>query len=305
MLKYAKRLLGGSAPDPVDAAMDARPPGGTTGPSRDAPPVHLFHIAYSPATWANIPPGAQALKNFTSRSDWREYWPIRTFLLNERLDEEAFYGFFSPRLQEKTGLTYEAMARFIQDSPADCDICLFSPFPELSAFFPNVFDQFEFMFPGAEAVCQAFFRHAGLEVDLRNLVMDAHQTVFSNYFAARPRFWRAWLDLNEKLFAVCEGADSPLKRTLNAPTRYAGDVQYKVFIMERTASLLLTLDGRWRTRAFNTFYLLGEFPEQAVLCQALKSAMRQQHAPEYRQMYDHTRRGVFGDRWEQVPGRIL
>ena len=31
------------------------------------------------------------------RPDWREYWPIRRFLLEGTPDPDAFYGFFSPR----------------------------------------------------------------------------------------------------------------------------------------------------------------------------------------------------------------
>ena len=73
--------------------------GNTTDPmqvmSPALPPVHLYHIAYSEKTLAEVPPGYLILDNVNSpRNDWREYWPIRRFLIDEDLDENAFYGFF-------------------------------------------------------------------------------------------------------------------------------------------------------------------------------------------------------------------
>ncbi len=75
----------------------------------------------------------------------------------------------------------------------------------------------------------------------------------SNYFVARPAFWRAWLDINEKLFALCEGADSPLRQSLVYATNYSGAVERKVFLMERIVSLLLTINPAWKVHCYNTF----------------------------------------------------
>ena len=70
------------------------------------PPIHLHQIAYSIATLAAVEPGYRVLDNLANpRPDWYEFWPIRQFLLNEPLDDAAWYGFFSPKFGAKTGLT--------------------------------------------------------------------------------------------------------------------------------------------------------------------------------------------------------
>ena len=70
-----------------------------------APPIHLRLSAYSQPVRDAIAPGWQVLDNLNNeRPDWFEYWPIRRFLLGDELDEQAFYGFFSPKFSAKTGL---------------------------------------------------------------------------------------------------------------------------------------------------------------------------------------------------------
>jgi hypothetical protein len=255
-------------------------------------PVNLYHIAYSPKTLSEVAPGYEVLNNVDSpRNDWREYWPIRRFLLEEKIHAESYYGFFSPRFLEKTGLSHAQVTAFVQTAAADADVTLFSPQPDMGAFFLNVFEQAETFDPGFIAASEAFLEAVGMPVRLADLVMDSRQIVFSNYIVARPAFWREWLCLTEKLFAICEGEDSALQRALICETSYPGAVQRKVFLMERLASLLLAVDPRWRGRTFNPFALawsssrLNQFRLEAVLSDALKIAMREQGFPEYRQAF--------------------
>jgi hypothetical protein len=258
--------------------------------------VNLFHIVYNEATRDSMPPGYQMLDNMAhERDDWREYWPIRRFLLDgiarQSLDEDAWYGFFSPRFIEKTGLTAEHVAQFVRTSPPDTDVTTFSPQPDMGAFFLSIFEQEELFQPGFIAASEAFLAAIGTEVKLATLVMDSRQIVFSNYIVARPAFWRRWLEINEQLFAICEGAAGPqhqaLQQTLTDTTAYPGAVPRKVFLMERIASLILTLEPKWKVRAYNTFDCawsasrLNEFRDEAVMSDALKIAMREQGFPQY------------------------
>jgi hypothetical protein len=96
--------------------------------------------------------------------------------------------------------------------------------------------------------------------------------------------------MNEKLFAICEGADSAdgeVRHALLHATNYTGAVQRKVFLMERIVSLLLTINPAWKVHAYNTFACawsatkLGESKLDAVISDALKIAMREQGFPHY------------------------
>lgn len=249
--------------------------------------IHLFQIAYSEETLQAIEPGYSALNNLENlRPDWYEYWPMRHFLLNTALDESGFYGFFSPKFYQKTGLRYTDVVEFVATHAATTDVVLFCPQPDISAFFLNVFEGGELFDPGKMAACEAFLETTGLQVPLRSLVMDSRTTVFSNYFVARPAFWRRWLEINERLFAMCEDQHHPLHAALTRPTNYP-NTQRKVFIMEGMASLLLTIEPHWRTKAANFFRsawsgtTLSKYREEAVLSDALKIAFREQGFPEY------------------------
>lgn len=243
-----------------------------------------------------IPPGFLLLDNLDSpRSDWREYWPIRNFLKNATLSNDSFYGFFSPRFREKTGLTYSQVMAFIEDSKPDTDLISFSPQPDMGAFFINVFEQEEYLNPGFLAGSEEFFAAIGMPLNFKSLLMDSRQIIFSNYFVAKPRFWREWLALNEKLFAICEGGESALRQSLTQPTSYPGAVQRKVFLMERIASLLLTLNSNWKVRSYNTFKMpwstnaLSKFPFEAIVSDALKIAMKEQGFDHYKDAFETLR----------------
>ncbi len=262
-------------------------------------PVHLNLIVYNEASRALAGPGWGVLDNLANpRPDWYEYAPIRRVLQEEALDEAAFYGFFSPKFSAKTGLSPEDVRAFVHRHEATADVMVFSPQPDMGAFFLNVFEQGEAFDAGLIAATEALLAHAGRPVALRTLVMDARQIVFSNYFVARPAFWREWLALNEVLWAVCEGLDpaapAGLREALTAPTTYrTGEVaaQRKVFVMERLASLLLATQPRFRGVAHNPFgfgWSMSRFrqhPTEAYISDALKRAWREQPWPQYLQAY--------------------
>lgn len=253
--------------------------------------IHLHHIANSRETYDNVEAGYRILDNTENiRPDWQGYWPMRKFLLNVVLDDSAYYGFFSPKFREKTGLQYQQVIEYVQKS-YDADIVLFSPQPDMGAFFLNSFEQQELFDPGFIEVSEVFLKQAGFSVSLATLIMDSRQIVFSNYFVARPKFWRVWFGLTEMLFAICEGPDTALRQALLKASNYPGEVQRKVFLLERLASLLLVTDSQWKVHAYNTFACawsdsrLNQFKLEAVLSDALKIAMQTQGFSNYREAF--------------------
>jgi hypothetical protein len=263
---------------------------GVAGPP--SPPVYLYQVIYSAETLASAAPGYLVLDNLANeRPDWREYWPIRRFLLGNALDEDAFYGFFSPKFGAKTLIKLAQAEAFVHAHAHQADVVLFSPQPDMGAFFLYVFEQGELFDTGLIEAYEAFLAHIGRPVSLGQLIMDSSQVVFSNFFAARPTFWRAWLAINEALFAVCEGVDTTLRQALCQPTTYPGAVQRKVFLIERAASLLIVTQPEWRSVAFNPFGMgwsmsrFREYPTDAVISDALKMAYRDRHYPQYMEAF--------------------
>ena len=260
----------------------APPPGGTAA---------IYQIFYDDKTRAKLDPGFLPMDNSRNvRPDWREYYPMRAFLLAQPLDESRHYGFFSPKFRLKTDLVAAQVHRFVDEQRA-ADVILFSPFGDLQALFPNVFVQGEYFHPGLIDTAEAFFGEAGFDVDLRALVTDLRRSVFCNFIVARPAFWREWLRVNEQLFRYCEGR-GPLRKLLTARARYlAGEeVQFKIFIQERVADLLLATQDRWTTAQFpeSVLSMISPFRDDVALvqqCNGLKALFRDTGDSRYMDQY--------------------
>ena len=260
-----------------------------------APRVNLFQIAYSTQTFADIESGYRVLDNRANpRPDWYEYWPMREYLLNQPLDDHAFYGFFSTKFHNKTGLTHAEVLDFVEQQAGNADIVLFSPQPDMGALFLNVFEQGELFDPGFIDAFSAYLLAIGRPTKVADLLMDSRHIVFSNYFVAKPAFWREWLTITEKTFAICEGPDCAVKEQLCIATNYPGSVQRKVFVQERIASFLLATQPQWQSVTFNPFgmawsLLFHQQPHEAYISDALKLAYDRHRYPQYLEAYGAVR----------------
>jgi hypothetical protein len=248
--------------------------------------VHIYQILNHYTSRQELDPGFEVLDNSNNeRPDWYEYWPIRKFLLNASLDEEAFYGFLSPKFKLKTNLSAAEVVDVIRSSGAATDVVLFSPSIHNSAFYLNVFEHGDAEHPGLMRVAQDFFARINHPQPLASLVSDSRNTVHSNYFIAKPRFWRAWLKLTEQLFSIAETAGDPLGIQLCTATTYRGrrEVQLKIFLMERVATWILVTDKSFTAHARDPFVARSRIYKLpvAIICDALKIAYTTQGRRQY------------------------
>jgi hypothetical protein len=224
-----------------------------------------------------LDPACLVLDNSSNeRPDWYEYWPIRKFLLNESLQEDAYYSFLSPRFKEKTNLRIAAALDFVNRQEGNADIVLLSPSLHLTAYYWNVFKYGGACHPGLVKLATEFFERIGHPTDLEELVTHSQNEVYSNYFFAKARFWRAWLSITEQLVAIAESEDDPLGIKLRKRTSYRGhhETQLKIFIMERIPTWLLARDHEFVARVRDPFAArsrLYKLPG-AIVCDALKIA---------------------------------
>jgi len=253
-------------------------------------PLHIFQILNHYTAPHDLDPGFRVLDNSANeRPDWYEYWPMRRFLLNEKLDEDAFYGFLSPKFKHKTNLSAAAVRDFILAAEPNTDVVLFSPSIHNSAYFLSVFEHGEAEHPGLAAVAARLFARLGYRLDLERFISDSRNTVHSNYFIAKPRFWRAWLAITEKMFALAESPDDSLGKELRTPTAYRGsrDVQMKIFVMERIATWILVTDPTFRSSVRDPFAARARFYKLplAIVCDALKIAYVTQGRGQYKDVF--------------------
>jgi hypothetical protein len=253
--------------------------------------VFIYQILNHYTTPDALDPGFLVLDNSSNeRPDWFEYWPMRKFLLNEPLDEESFYGFLSPKFRLKTNLSAAAAHEFVNLERKTTDVVLLSQSIHQAAPYLNTFLYGDSFHPGLLDIATQFFRRIGSPTNLKELVTHSRNEVYSNYMIAKPRFWRAWLEITEQLFTIAESATDPLGAELRKPTLYRRrrEVPMKIFIMERIATWILARSPGFVARARDPFASRARIYKLpvAIVCDALKIAyvMNGQRA-EYKDLF--------------------
>jgi hypothetical protein len=251
--------------------------------------IKIYQICYSEETARNIPEGLLFLDNIANpRPDWREYWPIRRFLLSNELDEDTYYGFFSPKFCSKTGLSSKGVIEFISQGGGRHDVYTFSPFWDLAALFLNIYEQADFFHGDLKLASRMFVEKHHLNIDVDTCVTHGQNTVFCNYMVGNSKFWKAWLNLAEKLYIEAEEGENELSKVLNRDTNYGESrLPVKIFLMERIATTLLLSDRTLSNKAYDTFLMpssatpFNRFRGLAIASDALKLSYDYTGNPSY------------------------
>jgi hypothetical protein len=241
------------------------------------PQIFIYQILNHYTKREALDPGFLVLENSANeRPDWFEYWPMRKFLLNEPMDEHAFYGFLSPKFKLKTNLSAAAAHAFVSLETETTDVVLLSQSIHQAAYYWNTFKYGDSLHPGLLDVAAQFFRRIGKPANLEQLVTHSRNEVYSNFMIAKPRFWRAWLTITEQLFAIAESADDPLGADLRKETLYrrTKDFPMKIFIVERIATWILCNQPEFVARVRDPFVARSRIYKlpTAIVCDALKIA---------------------------------
>jgi hypothetical protein len=200
--------------------------------------VNIYQIFYDEFTRANLDSGFIPLDNrHPTETGWYEFWPILNFLNNQKLDEDAWYGFLSPKFESKIGMRSNDLLEIIEANSNRADVILLSPEWDQISYFINVFEQGEMWHPGIKSLTQQFLDTISVNINLDEQVMDASNSVFSNYIIAKKNYWTQWKEYANLFFDYAN-----LRPEYG---REVGGVFYsnypmKAFIQERLASIVLT-----------------------------------------------------------------
>lgn len=200
----------------------------------------IYQIYYSEETKNQVDTSFHPLDNSSNlRPDWREYWPIRHFLLNNHLENDVMYGFFSPKFKLKTKLNGFEVNEYISGLEGEYDIVNFSPYYDLAVFYQNIFEQACSEHRDVKEKFNSCISKIFPEINISSLTMNSGNTIFCNYFTAKKDFWIEWFYICEKIYAWSENDKSELFQILNSPTNHGEEiVDFKVFLVERIASIL-------------------------------------------------------------------
>ena len=204
--------------------------------------TQIYQIYYDQETLGKVQPGFIPLDNTENkRPDWFEFWVIKNFLENNQLLEDTWYGFLSPRFQEKTSIDSGALLGLFNSIDQDADVLLVDLGWDQIAYFRNPWEQGEIWHPGVQELTQRFLDASGRNIRLDDLVTGSTTAVFSNYIVAKKQYWLEWLALAKDFFDFVEhGPDSAKSSQLTNYRTASNTHPMKTFAQERFPSLILT-----------------------------------------------------------------
>jgi hypothetical protein len=203
----------------------------------------IHQIFYDSKTEATLDPGFIPLNNTENqRPDWYELWVIKNFLERSTLIDDAWYGFFSPKLHAKTGLRANEIVDFLKTVDTNMEVVTIPYSWEQIAYFLNPFEQGNLFHPGLAKYTQQFIDHLGWDFNISTFAGHSGNSVFCNFIIAKPRYWKKWLELATAFFDLIESGKGDLAQALGGTTSYGSvrnQAPLKTFVQERFPSLIL------------------------------------------------------------------
>ena len=262
--------------------------------------TNVYQIYYNEETKVKILPGFIPLDNMKNeKPDWFEFHVILNFLRENKLEDNTWYGFLSPKFSDKTGYTADFVNRVLKMYGDAANVALFSPGWDQLAYFLNPFEQGDFWHPGLMSASQNFINYLGLNINLESLVTDNNNSVFCNYVIAKKEYWIAWKEIAEVFIKFVESDKNYQVNTSYGSTK--NQYPLKTFIQERFPTIILsqgkyqilspdrTLDGPIFTKLFsndlNTRKLL-------LTCDLMKTKYRDTGEKAYLDMYSRVRKRI-------------
>jgi hypothetical protein len=198
--------------------------------------LSCYTITYDESTRKNIKSGFLELDNSKGPGAFREAYPILKFLSENSFNDDEWLGFFSPKLYEKTGITYEDIKNIATQAEKGSEVCLLTGQWESAAMWLNVWVQGEAYHHGLMDISQRLAKKAGYNTILQSAVTCLDTAVFSNFFIAKPIFWREWSRVVQLYFDMVLN-DSSLASFLVPYQKSLLPIH--PFVLERVASMVL------------------------------------------------------------------
>jgi hypothetical protein len=256
----------------------------------------IYQLFDSELSRSQLDPGFIPLDITASpRRDWGAYWAMRMFFSQNAFEPEVFYGFFTSDFTAKTNLRSTDVHGLVSTATPQCQAILLSPQFDESSRYLNVFEQGEARQPGFIQATQFFFGSVGLNVALEQMVHSSINTVFGNFFLAKPSFWQSWYQHTEAVFTIAEQGNNPLSNMglASPPT-----ASVKLMLIERMATYLIASQPQWNAVSASPFTspmynpALQNMQLQFSAMDALKIAYGETGIPTYLETYHNLRRGT-------------
>ena len=201
--------------------------------------MKIYQIYYNKETFNRLDKEFIPYDNTNNTSkEWYEFDVIYSFLKDNKLQENVWYGFLSPEFKKKTDLTGKEVKSHLKENE-NSNVCLATSCFDQIAIYQNCFLQGETKHPGLIAATEYLLKKFRLNLLIRNIVGHSSNTVFSNYLIAKKEYWERWYEL-ANFFVKLQKEDSEFSKKIKTKGKYKNStVNLGVFIQERFPSIIL------------------------------------------------------------------
>lgn len=206
--------------------------------------IYSFMIYYNQETQNSIPPNFTPLDNRTpDRNELFEVEPILRFITESTIEDNSFYGFFSPRIFEKTGLSPKDLTLIEEADFSNCDIISISPHHVSGRWFKNPIHQGKwhggFRWRFDYLVSETQISTYELQDEFIHGTPKQEYFLYSHYFWAKGSFWKRWAEIISKILEK-EKTDTIFRAIINDRCLYKEHKHYTyiIFLIERIAGFL-------------------------------------------------------------------
>lgn len=269
--------------------------------------VKIYQIFYNEETQQQIDPHFIPLDNrpeVGGEAQWYEFGAIRNFLNTHQLDDDTFYGFVSPKISKKVGLTSEQLIKLIQRA-SDADVC-FPAYPYYAlSYYINPFEHGEEFHPNITELTQQLIDQLDWQLDLSKLVCATTNFNYSNFIFAKKKYWQTWLHYAQQLYDLVEHDQSELGKKLRGDTFYNLEdrsdlTPMRAFIQERLPAIIFAqhsfrIAHAENDKTFPVLALTHQQPQNAYdyakfhMCNYLKIQYLQTGDSSFLETYWHIR----------------
>jgi len=205
--------------------------------------VHLYQIQYDEKTKPSEESGFSAFDvrdkpEFLKRemAHWLRFYEE---VISKSDDQNAVYGLFSPKFNEKTGLVSQDVIQFVE-SNSDQDIYIINPYPMNVYLHTNVWRHCDENHPEISQMADILLNKAGYGFDiLKEHRHSVNQVIYCNYWLANKFFCDRYYVFIKNLDDFIEGLPNHEKYKFFEPTNYLTEAVRYPFLFERLMSTYL------------------------------------------------------------------
>ena len=202
--------------------------------------VAIYQISYNDDV---VDQKDEVFLNFDCRDDpapdRREIHHMLKFYRSGAYKESTYSGLFSPKFSAKAKISGKQFIDFIEANPG-YDVYFVNPFPHLTYFNFNVWEQGELVSPGLCDLANEVLKAAGHSVDVRALPRNKADTaLYCNFWVGNERFWDEFMRFISGLDAGIELLPEVTRAQVFGKAPYLTLATYYPFIFERMFSTFL------------------------------------------------------------------